>query len=191
MVHYEAEQTRNLAELIAAAMSDNEDFAKDAQAKLYILAYGRTLRYARTLVGVEDAEDITQETLVTALRKLHQLDSAAAFYGWLRRITHNLAINHVTRGRKFRQLDIDAADQRVGCESDAMSLAIRNESQAEIRSCLNRLPAEQRTLLRMHHIEDISLGTIAEMHNIPVGTAKSRMFTARAALRTLIEAQAV
>jgi RNA polymerase sigma-70 factor (ECF subfamily) len=191
MVQCEAKQTRTLAELIVAAQSNNESCANEAQGELFTLAYNRTLRYARTLVNAEDAEDITQEALFTALRKLYQLENAAAFYGWLQRITHNMAINHVTRNRKFRQLDIDTADQRVGCEADAMTLAIRNECRAEIRNCLKRLPAEQQVLLRMHHVEDMPLGTIAAMHNIPVGTAKSRMYTARVALRNLIDAQAV
>jgi RNA polymerase sigma-70 factor (ECF subfamily) len=56
---------------------------------------------------------------------------------------------------------------------------------------MNRLPADQQTILRMHHVDGVSLVDIAEMYDIPVGTAKSRSFTARGALRALLESQAV
>jgi RNA polymerase sigma factor (sigma-70 family) len=191
MCRNEAVAVDTLAALIAAAQNPDVAVARDAQDQLFLMAHPRVLRYAQSLVKSHDAEDLAQDAMLTAFRKLHQLSSPNAFFSWLRQITHNLAMNHLTRGRKFRQLDVEAADQRVSDESDAATLTIQQERMNIVRNCLNRLPADQQTILRMHHVEEVSLVDIAEMYNIPVGTAKSRSFTARGALRALLEAQAV
>jgi RNA polymerase sigma-70 factor (ECF subfamily) len=178
-------------ETLTQLINDAKSGSQTAQSELMQLAYHRTLRYAQSLVNSNDAEDLTQDTMMTAIRKLDQLTSPAAFFSWLRQITHNLAMNHLTRGRKFRQLDVEAADQRCSDDEDAVMILIDSERDQIVRNCINRLPVEQQAILRMHHVEGVSLVDIAAMYDIPVGTAKSRSFTARNALRALLEAQAV
>jgi RNA polymerase sigma-70 factor (ECF subfamily) len=187
MCRNEAVDTEILTQLI----TDAKNGCRAAQDQLIQLAYARVLRYAQSLVKSHDAEDLAQDTMMTAIRKLDQLTSPGAFFSWLRQITHNLAMNHLTRGRKFRQLDVESADQRVSDETDAATLTIQQERNQIVRNCMNRLPADQQTILRMHHVDGVSLVDIAEMYDIPVGTAKSRSFTARGALRALLESQAV
>lgn len=187
MCRIDAVDTETLTQLITRTKAG----CRDAQAQLVDLAYHRVLRYAQSLVNFHDANDLAQDTMMTAICKLDQLSSPAAFFSWLRQITHNMAMNRLTRGRRFRQLDMEAADQRTSDETDAASLVIEQERSEMVRHCMSRLTADQQAILQMHHVDGVSLVEIAEIYDIPEGTAKSRSFTARRALRALLEAQAV
>ncbi|HNW37001.1 MAG TPA: RNA polymerase sigma factor [Candidatus Ozemobacteraceae bacterium] len=134
-----------------------------------------------------DAEDITQETFLNIHRKLRSHNPAQSFNSWIMTIARNLAISYHRR-RTPAPLDpamLAAAIKDVTPNPEQELLA--KEAGEEVHLALQRLPAETREILIMRYILDIPLQGVAELLNIPEGTAKSRVFKARNALREQLE----
>jgi RNA polymerase sigma factor (sigma-70 family) len=134
-----------------------------------------------------DATDAAQETFVAAWQQIRSLRDADRLDAWLQRIAVNASrMTMRSRGRRrVREIpssEVEAAASRVG-ESTTADAQL-------LDAALRRLPVDQRAILVLHHFEGQSLDEIAAALEIPVGTAKSRLFTARRALETALRAEA-
>ena len=145
-------------------------------------------RLTAAIVGDEaDARDAAQETFVAAWRELPRLRDAARFDAWLQRIAVN-ASRMTLRARGRRRVREIPSSQVAAFASRAAPVA--DASDAEILdAALRRLPIEQRAVLVLHHLEGRPLEEIAATFEIPVGTAKSRLFHARLALHAALRAE--
>lgn len=146
-------------------------------------------RTAYAILGnAADAQDATQETFIAAWRGLPRLREPEKFASWLGRITTNACRMSLRHRRTVREIPMDAEEDRsaVGSYDDPDgSIA---DAQAFDRA-FERLPVEQRALLVAHHLEGKPLTDIAAELEVPVGTVKSRLHTARAALERSLEAE--
>ena len=133
-----------------------------------------------------DAQDAAQETFVAAWRQLHRLRDPEQFDAWLQRITVNSA-RMVHRGRRRRNVreittaDFEAAAKVVETTAEGDALVLDR--------ALRRLDIDQRSILVLHHLEGRPLDELAAILGVPVGTVKSRLFTARRALQAGIDAE--
>jgi len=133
-----------------------------------------------------DAQDAAQETFVAAWRQLRRLRDPDQFDSWLQRIAVNSA-RMVHRGRRRRSVreittaNFEASAQAVDTAADADALVLDR--------ALRRLDIDQRSILVLHHLEGRSLDELAAILGVPVGTVKSRLFTARRALQAGIDAE--
>ena len=124
-----------------------------------------------------DAADALQESLIAAWRHLPGLREADRFEAWLARIVVN-SCRMTLRARSRRRV------REIPIEQLASAAAPRPDADSELlRRALRRLPAERREILALHYFEDRPVAELAEILSIPVGTAKSRLFHARAALQ--------
>jgi RNA polymerase sigma-70 factor (ECF subfamily) len=139
-------------------------------------------RYARALVGDPwAADDLVQDTLERACSRWHLWRAGSDLRAWLFTVMHNLHANQVRRARlrpaPSAQIDVDEmADDLPGAEAPS-DLAL------DLQRCLLRLPEEQRTVLLLVTLEDLSYEAVANILGIPVGTVMSRLSRARARLR--------
>jgi RNA polymerase sigma-70 factor (ECF subfamily) len=136
-------------------------------------------RLSLAITGDEaDARDAAQETFVAAWRSLSRLRDAERFDAWLQRIAINEARMAVrARGRR-RVREIPTAHLASVPEP-----ATRAQSDgARLAKALDRLTADQRAILALHHLDGRPVAEIADILAIPIGTVKSRLFTARRAL---------
>lgn len=150
-------------------------------------------RTARAILGSEaDARDATQETFIHAWRELPRLRDPERFDSWLGRILVN-SCRQALRGRRRRFVrEIAASDLNyevaaVDCRGEAPD--DRAASADALERAFERLSADERWVLVLHHLEHQPLAEIAAMLAIPVGTAKSRLFAARQALARALEAE--
>ena len=144
-------------------------------------------RLSLAILGDEaDARDAAQETFVAAWRQIGQLRDADAFDSWLQRITVNAARMALRSARRRRVREIPSSEvDRLGDRTshDAADRAFADPDDAtRLTDALRALSFEQRALLALHHLEGRSVTEIAASLEIPVGTVKSRLFTARRAL---------
>jgi RNA polymerase sigma-70 factor (ECF subfamily) len=142
-------------------------------------------RLTLAIVGNEaDAGDATQDAFVAAWRQIRSLRDTDRLDAWLARIAVNAA-RMVARGRRRRTvreipgldpLDADppsiASDPAAGAADDARALG----------AALDRLSPDQRSILALHHLDGRGIPEISGILDIPEGTVKSRLFTARRAL---------
>jgi RNA polymerase sigma-70 factor (ECF subfamily) len=143
-------------------------------------------RLTSAILGNEaDARDAAQETFVAAWRQLPRLREPEKFEAWLQRVAVNAARQtHRARSRRrIREIPSSTvmalADRAAGATPDDAAI---------LDAALSALPVEQRAILVLHHLEGQSVAELAATLDIPVGTAKSRLFTARRALAAAIEA---
>jgi RNA polymerase sigma-70 factor (ECF subfamily) len=126
-----------------------------------------------------DAADAAQETFIAAWRKLGSLKDPDRFEAWLQRVSVNACrMIRRSRGRRLvREMPMAEMDA-AGSEMAAPQL-----SDVQIlRTALRRLSHDHRAVLALHHIDGRPVAEIASTLGIPEGTAKSRLFKARAAL---------
>jgi RNA polymerase sigma-70 factor (ECF subfamily) len=139
-------------------------------------------RVSYAIVGDEaDARDATQETFISAWRRIRELRDPDRFDAWLQRIAVNAArMTLRARGRR-RIREIPAGD--VAALAVAADRVAPERSDADVlAAALDRIPTDQRTILVLHHLEGHGVAELAEILAVPVGTVKSRLHTARRAL---------
>ncbi len=143
----------------------------------------RLRRYALALTGSRaQAEDLVQDTLERALGRFHLWRRGSNLRAWLFRIMHNVHANHV-RGHQ--------QEQKAALKEDELQLSTRptQEDQIEIRqlqTALKKLPAEQREVLLLVALEEMSYRETSKVLDIPIGTVMSRLARGRERMRALM-----
>jgi len=150
-------------------------------------------RTARAILGNEaDARDATQEAFLRAWRERRRLRDPARFDAWLGRILVN-SCREVLRGRRRRAVrEIAASDLIDPVDSVPARGPAPDERTASIDTierAFERLPAGERVILVLHHLERQPLAEIAATLDVPVGTVKSRLHAARHSLERAMEAE--
>ncbi len=141
----------------------------------------RLRRYARALVGDRArADDLVQDTIERAWNKFHLWRPGSDLRAWLFTVMHNVHINQIRATRDFVELDDEAAEMAVAGAQGA-SLEIR-----DLERALVLLPVEQREVLLLVGLEDLSYAEVAEVLGIPIGTVMSRLSRAREKVRALM-----
>ena len=146
----------------------------------------RLRRYARALVGDRSAaDDLVQDTLERAWAKLHLYRRGTDLRAWLFTVMHNVHVNKVRAARATDPLEDDMPElaQRAA-QGDA--LLVR-----DMERCIARLPAEQRAVLLLVTLEEMSYDDVARTLGIPIGTVMSRLSRAREKLRSMMLGQGV
>ena len=141
----------------------------------------RLRRYARALTGDRAAsDDLVQDTLERAWAKLHLYRRGTDLRAWLFTVMHNVHVNRVRATRATDPLEEEMAElaQRP---SQGDALAVRDLDRA-----LARLPEEQRAVLLLVALEDMSYEEVARALGIPIGTVMSRLSRAREKLRVMM-----
>jgi RNA polymerase sigma-70 factor (ECF subfamily) len=141
---------------------------------------------SRILRDVDLAEDAVQAALIVAWRDLRTLRDSSRFEPWLHRIlTHECYAEARRRTRWSAEIRLLPVDGPV--EADGI-LSVNDRDQLE--RAFRRLTLEQRAVLVFHHYLDLTLVEVADRLGVPLGTAKSRLHYATAALRASLEADA-
>ncbi|MFA9216308.1 MAG: RNA polymerase sigma factor [Sphingomonadaceae bacterium] len=160
----------------------------DASARL-IAAIPRLRRYARALLGAHGgADDLVQDTVERGWRKLAAWRPDSDMRAWLFGIMHNLHVDQLRQATlATTPLDAAATDALAdpGPEPSAR-LALR-----DLDLALAQLPPEQRSVLLLVALEDMSYEQVAATLQIPLGTVMSRLSRGRERLRLLMAGQAV
>ncbi len=141
----------------------------------------RLRRYARALVSDRArADDLVQDTLERAWNKFHLWRPGSDLRAWLFTVMHNVHVNQVRASRDHAMLDDEGPEMAVAGVQGA-SLEIR-----DLERALAVLPPEQREVLLLIALEDMSYAEVASMLDIPIGTVMSRLSRAREKLRALM-----
>jgi RNA polymerase sigma-70 factor (ECF subfamily) len=145
------------------------------QKPLFNLAYG-------ILEDADDAEEVAQEAFVKAYESLASFDLQRKFFSWLYRIALNEALTATNRKRRFSRIEGDVADDGGMSPSDEQT-----ERESLLRSAVNELKEDHRVVVILKHLQGLSYVEISQILNTPEKTVKSRLFSARLALRRVLE----
>src|SRR5438874_8680159 len=144
----------------------------------------RLRRYARALVGDRaSADDLVQDTLERAWAKLHLYRRGTDLRAWLFTVMHNVHVNKVRATRVTDTLE-DEHPELAQRAPQGDALLVRDLDRA-----IARLPSEQRAVLLLVTLEEMSYEEVARALNVPIGTVMSRLSRAREKLRVMMLGQ--
>jgi RNA polymerase sigma factor (sigma-70 family) len=142
----------------------------------------RLRRYARALLGDRyAADDLVQDTLERAWNKFHLWRPESDLRAWLFTIMHNVFVNQV----RSKRSNIEKAMEELpvvavrATQSDSLEIA-------DVERALRTLPDEQREVLLLVAIEELTYDEASRALGIPIGTVMSRLSRARERMRRLI-----
>jgi RNA polymerase sigma-70 factor (ECF subfamily) len=143
-------------------------------------------RFARGLCGdASVADDLVQDCVERALAKSHLYDPARPLRAWLYAVLRNVFVSNWRRDSKFKSAkDIDDLS---GFEGAVAADQESNMSVSLISKALDTLPSQQREVLVLISLEEMSYAQAAEIIGVPIGTIMSRLSRARAHLQIILE----
>ena len=145
----------------------------------------RAHRVATSLVGFEDAMDLSQDAFVRAFRAADTVDPERPFFPWYYQILRRLCLNHL-RDRRNRQGKLDGITpwlvEHAASKASERSPEARLHQQEQRRRLLkavDELGIKEREVFVLREYDEASYAEIAELVGIPIGTVMSRLYSAR------------
>jgi RNA polymerase sigma factor (sigma-70 family) len=174
-------------QLVAAARAGS-DRALEALVRRY---RDRITSYVRTIVGdYGRAEDIVQETFISALKSLRATDREIAFKPWIYQIARNACIDHLRRVNRADEISFDSEDfgaqyeRRLSDNSDSMDSAVsQREHMKALKQAFSGLPPSQHEALVMREFQGMSYDEISDRLNVSRSAVESILFRARRGLK--------
>ena len=148
----------------------------------------RLLRHALRLTGTADgAADVVQAAWLAIIRGLGKLNDAACFRRWAYRIVGFKAADWIRGRQRDRALAGTLAAEGGDPGKTDDEAQNKQDDIAVLRAAMKQLSPEQKTILSMFYLEEMSLAEIAHVLAVPLGTVKSRLHYGRLALKEILE----
>ena len=137
--------------------------------------------------GADEAEDVAQETFVAAFAGRSGFRRGEPFRPWLYRIAVNRCLDRLrAQTRRPASLDIRAVPEPAAADTDPLDALLTDEGQRRLSEAVSELPPRMRAVFVLRHLEDLSYTEIASATGLPLGTVKTHLSRARAALRAAL-----
>ncbi|HIF34659.1 MAG: sigma-70 family RNA polymerase sigma factor [Pirellulaceae bacterium] len=134
----------------------------------------------RRLGDFNEAQELCQDVFVQAMLKVGQLREPNCFAGWLRSITHRMAINRMVRRPHDLPTEQEALEAAcVAKGMDPLAFVIAHENEDLLRESLDRLRDLDRETLVAFYVKGQSLLEMSDEFDAPLGTIKRRLHVAR------------
>ncbi len=173
--------------VLRAQEGDREAFGELAQRferAVYLTAL-------RRLNNDAEAQELTQEVLIQALRKLPQLREPDCFASWLKSMTVRMAINRAVRSGPMVSAEPEALEATCVDSQTPLADALAQERAKQVQAGLSRLRALDRDTLVAFYVRGQSLIEMSDEFDSPVGTIKRRLHVARKRLAKELEQLAI
>ena len=150
---------------------------------------------ARLLGNEAQAQDVAQDVFLKAYENFEQLRTSATKGGWLKTVTTNLSLNHLSRYRRRWRLFSESRREEPTEEESQLDLAVADgaldgiaaeERRLLVEQALRRLPEHQRVPLVLYHFEELSYEDIARQLRISLAKVRSDILRARVRLANLL-----
>ncbi|NER15388.1 sigma-70 family RNA polymerase sigma factor [Leptobacterium flavescens] len=160
---------------------------KKAQIELY-RRYNQAMYNVayRLLRNTEDAEDVIQESFLSAFKKIHQFKAEVTFGAWIKKIVVNKSINHLKKNQ-LSVVDIDETDHTY-METEQSDWTLSGEVVLKnVKEMINVLPEKYRYVVMLYLIEGYDHKEISEILNISVAASKTQLMRGKIKLRKALK----
>ncbi|MBW4439717.1 MAG: sigma-70 family RNA polymerase sigma factor [Plectolyngbya sp. WJT66-NPBG17] len=157
--------------------------------RLYRRHQNRVRALLHQLCDHDAIDDLVQEVFLRVWKGLPKFRQSSQFSTWLYRIVWNVASDY-RQSAAVRRSRLEVLTQHAPKQQEAPDL-IQLHYQDIVMRGLKELSFDHRTILVLHDLEGMQQKEVAEILEIPVGTAKSRLFHARASMRQFLDRQGV
>jgi len=178
--------TNTVTDIHSDLISSCKEGDRNAQRQLYQL-YSRPMFSVcmRLLNHREDAEDILQESFISAFNAIETFRQESSFGSWLKRIVVNKSLNHIKKKRiHFEEISetVQIIEEKEEVESDNLDVEV-------VKKAMKELSEGYRIVFTLYMFENLSHKEIAEELKISVSTSKSQLNRAKKSLKKIIEAK--
>ena len=142
----------------------------------------------RKLGDFAEAQELCQDVFIQALEKLTQLRDPQCFGGWLRSITHRMAINRIVRRGPDTPTEPELLEATTLESSTPLTEVLATERRSQVQAGLKRLRELDRETLVAFYVDGQSLLEMSDKFDAPLGTIKRRLHVARKRLAKEVEA---
>ena len=151
----------------------------------FIAELPRLRRYARALVKNADAaDDLVQDCVERSLSRLHQFRDGTDMRLWLFTIMHSIFVNGVSRRKTT--VDLDRLDPSYEARLATPPEQCRGLMKRDLEVALGQLPDNQREMVILVGLENMTYKQAAEITGVPIGTVMSRLARGRERLGQLM-----
>lgn len=169
-----------LEQIIEGCQNGDQYARRELYERYGAVFYGVVRRYVR---DTQTAEDLFHDGFVTLYTHISDYRGEGSFEGWCRRIFVNTVLSHF---RKRNPL-VSAEDvDLLGSKRASEPTAIDELSAAEIKKCVDRLPAGYKAVFNLHAVDGYSYSEIAEMLEVSETTVRSQYMRARTRLMDIL-----
>lgn len=186
-------EPRHLNEAVASLVWLAQAGDEEAFTRLAERCHRQIHRWALGLTGdADDADDVTQEVLITLHRTLRSFEGRSRFTSWLYRITRNAALGLVRkrqRSEKWEQRDERDQRESVAVEtvaSDRTEALLGSEVGEVVKMLLRELPQQQRVVFDLVDLQGYTPTEVAEMLEMKAVTVRAHLHKGRRRIRTAI-----
>jgi RNA polymerase sigma factor (sigma-70 family) len=146
----------------------------------------RLRRYARALVGDRSgADDLVQDTVERGWQRIAEWRRDGEMRAWLFGIMHNLHVDQL----RVKRLQTTSLDEEMSQPAQAINPSAGLEIR-DMEAALKLLPVEQREIVLLVGLEEMTYDQVAGALGLPLGTVMSRLSRGRGKLRLLMEGRA-
>ncbi len=174
-------------DLQAGNLDAYDKIAELYQKKIYALSFN-------LMRNQMDAQDVTQEVLLTLFRKINTFQGKSAFSSWVYRITLNASYMKLRSKKKEPNVSIDELlpsfngsgfqqEKIQDWSGSTESLLFSNETKEVIKSAVDLLPEKEKVVFLLRDVEGFSTEKVSEILDLTVPAVKSRLHRARLFLR--------
>ncbi len=179
----------------SARLSDAERSERDAVFRTLVQAHGTRLHrfIIKNIGNSTDAEDLTQQAFVEAVRSYETFKGQSELSTWLYGIAMNLVRNHLSRAphRRYEFTDESELAEMAGETLSPAQAAEQAQHLRYLQEAMSELPDSMRDILLMVAVDELSYEDAAALLTVPVGTVRSRLSRARSALRAKLLARGI
>ncbi|MBY0554544.1 sigma-70 family RNA polymerase sigma factor [bacterium] len=148
------------------------------------LVYGYCMKM---LKNKQKSEDITQETWLRVVKNANNYKPTASVKSWLMSITRNLVIDDFRANKKWIDLSDENWNLIEDSQADLENLFSTRQQNERLQAAFTELPENQKIILSMILIEELTQSEVAEKLNTSVGAVKASLFRARENLKKTME----
>lgn len=144
----------------------------------------------RMVQRAEETRELSQEVFLLVHQQLHCFRFESTLGTWIGRIAFSVANRHLQRKRIPIVDDdgtVEALVERVGDDFDLEAACADAQLLQHMAAAIERLPALQRTIITLYHLDELGIVEVADITGLPEGTVKSHLFRARLRLRQELE----
>ncbi|MCP3964043.1 MAG: RNA polymerase sigma factor [bacterium] len=191
----EGERRRAVIEAAVSALQDGRDF--EANFKIVFEVFYRPLQRFFTKKGflAEEAQDLTQETLLGIYRGVRRFRHEARFETWLYRVATTTYLKRLRSGSAAKRSGVETPYDEVAIDTPSVAApegqldgVLDEEKRRAMREAIEELPEKMRKCLTLRVYQDLSYREIAVVMKLKINTVKAHLFQAREKLRGKLEA---
>lgn len=157
--------------------------SRDAQFQLYKIYYKSMYNTSLRIVGnAADAEDVMQESFLSAFQKIDSYEGKVSFGAWLKKIVVNRSLDYLKKKRvKFEEID-----ERLADEEPNPATEIREMDLNRLKSAVMQLPEGYRVVLSLYLLEGYDHDEISQVLGITTVSSRTQLLRAKRKLRELL-----